>query len=202
MQTGVDASANCSSIAAKLKASGRTFVCRYYANSGKKRLTVSEARELSSAGLMIVVVWEDGFPTKASYFSRLKGIDDATSAYHDAVTLGQTRNSVIYFAVDYDASEIDLKGVVSDYFQGVAEGFKAIANGAPDYRVGVYGSGLTCNSILSSGLADYSWLAMSSGWRGHDFSQWNIKQGPGKTLGGIQLDYDRSGDDYGGFALS
>lgn len=202
MQNGVDASTNCASIAAKLKAAGKTFVCRYYANSGAKRISLNEAKGLSKAGLKIVTVWEDGAPTKAAYFSRVKGIDDATSAYHDAMTLGQPKNSAIYFAVDYDASETDLKGVILDYFRGIAEGFKAVGGAAPDYRVGIYGSGLACTSILAAGLAQYSWLAMSTGWHGHDFSRWNIKQTPGKPVGGIQLDYDESTQDYGGFVIN
>jgi len=201
LNSGVDASTNCASIAGQLQASGRKFICRYYANSGKKRLRADEAKILSAAGLTIVVVWEDGFPTSAGYFSHAKGVDDGTSAYHDALSLGQPKGSAIYFAVDFDAPATDITGVISDYFRGIADGFSTISQGNPNYLIGVYGSGSTCSSLLDQDLARYSWMAMSSGWQGHDFARWNIKQKPGKSLKSVSLDYDDAVDDYGGFVL-
>jgi len=201
LNSGVDASRNCASIAGQLQASGRKFICRYYANSGKKRLTADEAKILSAAGLTIVVVWEDGFPTKAAYFSRAKGVDDGTSAYHDALSLSQPKGSAIYFAVDFDAPSTDIAAVISEYFRGIADGFSTISQGNPNYRIGVYGSGSTCSSLLNQNLATYSWMAMSKGWQGHDCANWNIKQKPGKSLNGVSLDYDDAADDYGGFVL-
>src|SRR5215467_5092246 len=147
MILGIDASNNCTPIANALAKAGRAFVCRYYANFGKKRLTHSEAQALSQAGLQIVTVWEDGSPTKATYFSYAKGVDDGTSAYHDGVSLGQPSGSAIYFAVDFDPTPSDISGVIADYFRGVADGFKAIADGNPQYQIGVYGSGLTCSTL-------------------------------------------------------
>lgn len=201
LTSGVDASVSCAPIAGRLKSSGRSFVCRYYANSGKKRLTANEAKVLSSAGLRVVAVWEDGYPTKAAYFSYAKGVDDGSSAYHDAISLGQPSGSAIYFAVDFDASEAEVTGVISDYFRGIAAGFAAISQGAPVYLIGVYGSGLTCSSIRTQDLAKYSWLSLSTGWRGYSFRAWNITQKPGKPVMGIALDYDEATDDSGGFTI-
>ena len=201
MERGIDASANCMPIRKTLLKSGRTFVCRYYANSGTKRLTTKEARTLSKAGLRIVTVWEDGRPTKASYFSYAKGVDDGTSAYHDALSLNQTAGSVIYFAVDFDPSPADVSGVIADYFRGLADGFNAITQAQPQYIIGVYGSGATCSALREAGLAQYSWLAMATGWRGHNFGGWNIRQSVGKKIGKIPVDYDQATDDYGGFTI-
>jgi hypothetical protein len=201
-QLGIDASTNCAPIAGTLKSSGRSFVCRYYANSGGKRLTVKEARTLSQAGLKIVVVWEDKSPTKAAYFSRAKGVDDGTSAYHDAQLLGQPADSTIYFAVDFDASKAEVAGVISDYFRGIADGFNAISQNAPAYQVGVYGSGLTCSTILNQSLATHAWLALSTGWQGHNFAGWSIRQLPGKKIGGIPTDFDEAKEDFGGFTIT
>jgi hypothetical protein len=202
MITGIDASHDCSSIARTLARQGRRFVCRYYANSGKKRLNKNEAQTLSGAGLKIVVVWEDGFPTSSSYFSFTKGVDDGTSAYHDALQIGQPAGSPIYFAVDYDASNADLAGVINDYFNGITQGLKLASRNNMEHPVGVYGSGATCGFILKRGLATYSWLAMSSGWQGHEFSNWHIRQSAGITYSGIAVDFDESNNDgYGGFTL-
>jgi len=199
--SGVDASVSCTPIATRLQSTGRRFVCRYYANSGRKCLTAEEAKVLSKAGLRIVVVWEDGRPTKAAYFSYAKGVDDGTSAYHDAMSLGQPPGTAIYFAVDYDSSQDEIAGVISDYFRGIADGFSTISQGSPGYVIGVYGSGLTCSSVLGQNLARYSWLALSTGWRGSEFSRWNIRQKPGRALLGVDLDYDDATGDYGGFII-
>jgi len=202
MILGVDASQDCSTIAQLLSADGRSFVCRYYANSGKKRLTTAELQKLNQSGLKVVVVWEDGFPTKPGYFSFTKGVDDGTSAYQDALQVGQPINTPIYFAVDYDASDSELAGVLNDYFVGLSTGIQTASQGKNDHPIGVYGSGATCAFMLRRGLATYSWLAMSTGWNGSDFSDWNIRQSKGSTYAGIQVDYDEaSNDHFGGFSV-
>jgi len=71
--------------------------------------------------------------------------------------------SAIYFAVDNDASGSDIVGPINEYFRGIAAGFAAAGGDAPDYRVGVYGSGAVCQALMQAGLADYAWLAMSTG---------------------------------------
>lgn len=197
---GVDASRDCSSITDAIVASGRTFVCRYYANSGAKRLSATELQNLRGAGLKVVTIWEDGRPTSASYFSFAKGVDDGTSAYHDALQIGHPSSAPIYFAVDYDASDAHLAGGINDYFNGIAMGIKTAANGGPGNPIGIYGSGATCRYALSRGWARYTWLALSSGWRGHDFPDWNIRQSTGTTYGSIAVDFDESSsDDFGAF---
>jgi hypothetical protein len=197
---GIDASQDCTSIADAIVTDGRQFVCRYYANSGAKQLTSTELENLRGAGLKIVVVWEDGRPTSASYFSFTKGVDDGTSAYNDGLQIGQPAVAPIYFAVDYDASDIDLAGGITDYLNGVALGIRTAANGASENPIGVYGSGATCRFALSRGLATYTWLAMSSGWRGYDFQDWNIRQSAGKNYGNTDADFDESsGTDFGAF---
>ncbi len=186
MKNGVDAYADCSSIASDLSGNGRSFVCRYLANSGRKRITRREAEVLNREGLTIVTVWEDGFPTRGSYFSFAKGVDDATSAYHDASVLGQPPRTPIYFTVDFDAGPDEVAGSVSDYFRGVAQGFTAIGSGESKYEIGVYGSGATCSWLVGQGMVTYSWLALSEGWRGREFPQWNIRQSAGGTIGAIE----------------
>jgi hypothetical protein len=200
MPMGVDASTDCSPIADALVSDGVTFVGRYYANHGKKRLRATEYQALRDAGLKVVSVWEDGRPTSVSYFSFAKGVDDGSSAYHDALSIGQPVHTPIYFAIDYDTLDADLAGGINDYLKGVAVGLKTAANGNDDHPVGVYGSGATCRFAISRGLASYTWLAMSRGWRGFDFSGWNIKQSRGQSTGGVDTDSDESSAlGHGGF---
>jgi len=202
MPKGFDTIANCGPLAQQIKAAGYDFVARYYAHGGRKRLTAEEANELSAATLQIVVVWEDA-PTTADYFSRDRGVDDGTHAYESAVELGQPAGSGIYFAVDFDASLAEISGPIAEYFRGVQDGFAAQSgDGAPAYRIGVYGSGATCKWLRDQGLAELSWLAQSTGWAGHGtYADWNIKQEATTTALHIGIDPDTAQDDYGSFTL-
>src|SRR5206468_6109376 len=103
-----------------------------------------EARAVSANGMKLVTVWES-HSHKPEYFSYASGYSDALSAYRQAKNIGQPANSAIYFAVDYNAQEPDVRGPVDQYFRGVHNGFLAAAGGRqPEYRVGVYGPGAVC----------------------------------------------------------
>jgi hypothetical protein len=152
--------------------------------------------------MKIVAVWEAA-SNHASYFTHLSGVDDSTSAYHQAHTISQPAESAICFAVDYDASGTDIVGPINEYFRGIAAGFAAAGGEAPDYRIGVYGSGQVCQALIQAGLAEYAWLAMSTGWAGsRNFTAWHIKQG--KSLPSLTFDHDsnEAKDDYGGFQVT
>jgi hypothetical protein len=60
-----------------------------------------------------------------------------------------------------------------------------------------------CDAVKRSGLAQYAWLSNSTGWAGHSFAGWNIRQGrPFSQLGFINHDSNEARDDYGGFRLA
>lgn len=199
--SGIDCALDCQDKAVKIKKAGFTFVCRYYRNAASHYppLTAQEAAALSAAGLSVVSVWESA-SDKIGHFSFTSGVNEATSAYHQALLVGQPKSTPIYFAVDADFDEQEIAGPVRDYFRGIASGFDAISHHAPIYEIGVYGSGLTCGVLTDQGLAKYAWLAMSTGWRGSKtFSRWNIKQS-GKTVN-LDVDYDSdvAKPGFGGF---
>jgi Domain of unknown function (DUF1906) len=56
----------------------------------------------------------------------------------------------------------DMIPFVEHYFREVNRVMKADGR----YRIGAYGSGLVCKHLLSKGLVNFCWLAMSSGWPG------------------------------------
>jgi hypothetical protein len=56
----------------------------------------------------------------------------------------------------------DILPFVQTYFEKLNVVMKADGR----FKVGVYGSGAVCRHIMSRGLADYCWLAMSEGWPG------------------------------------
>jgi hypothetical protein len=168
----------------KAKAVGINFIGRYYSHSPSKNLSPSEAQLICSAGMWVVTVWE--VRNDSGYFSFKQGVDDATSASNQAQTIGQPIDSAIYFAVDYDASSDEITGGITDYFKGVRQGLTAAMPGKATYSAGVYGSGLTCDTLFKAGLVQHTWLAMSTGYRGSKtYSAWNMKQSIDEDLLGI-----------------
>jgi hypothetical protein len=158
----------------------------------------AEAAAIAAAGLALVLVYEDG-PTTADYFSYGRGQADGIRAAQQADLLGAQPGVAIYFAVDYDASSADISGVINQYFNGVADALKsrAAANNTA-YVAGVYGSGSTCSAITAVGLAQFSWLAQSRGWSGHDnYSGWSIRQNMPAVIAGLSVDPDDAIGSYG-----
>ena len=202
--SGIDCSDDCTTQAQAIAAAGKSFVIRYYraGNSSKyPTLTAKEAAALSAAGLRVAAIWESA-SDKVSHFSHTTGLAEATSAYKQAMLVGQPAGTPIYFAVDFDCSQDALAGPINDYFQAIATAFAAMGHGKSAYAVGVYGSGRACSWLTGHGLATYTWLAMSTGWSGYAaFASWNIKQGP--SDGQIQIDYDTdvANGDFGGFSV-
>jgi hypothetical protein len=200
---GVDCALDCTKIAAKVSAAGQQFVARYYRGRSQfPTLTAAEAAALCGANLKIVTVWEAA-SDHIGHFSHSSGVDEGTSAYRQALVVGQPPNTPIYFAVDNDFDSGDIAGPITDYFHGIAEGFATIGKQAPVYAIGVYGSGLVCSTLLAHGLARFSWLAMSTGWRGSKtFNDWNIKQSASTLNLGVDHDADVARPGYGGFRVS
>ena len=163
---GLDTTIELTRHAATLKAQGYDFALRYYSNNASKNLSLGEARALSAAGLRIGVVWETS-GTHAGFFSRAQGLADGAQAYRMAKeSIVQPFGSAIYFAVDYDPTQADLDGVISNYFTGVHAALYVANEGRPSYRVGVYGSGLCCGALVERGIASLSWLSQSTAFAG------------------------------------
>jgi hypothetical protein len=197
---GIDLADDTTNVVDQLRGSGIDFVARYYRDptSSLPALSPSEAQKLSSFGLNIVAVWEQNSPDPENVSYSI-GYDDATSAYRQASAIGQPAGSAIYFAVDFNAHDLE---PVREYFRGIAADLAAASDGPAKYKIGVYGSGAVCEAIKRAGLARYSWLAKAASWDGSiDYNDWNIKQG--ETLPNLTFDndLDEAKGDYGGFQL-
>jgi hypothetical protein len=198
---GLDANVDLTRHATCLKGEGFDYAIRYYnIHNLSKNLTLGEAQALVRAGLQLGAVWEDGSPIRASFFNRAKGVLHGTAAYHMAMEkIGQPEGTPIYFAVDFDAAASEITGVISDYFKGIRAGFEAIGGNQPRYQIGVYGSGLTCGKLLDSELVTFTWLAMSTGFRGSkDFAKkkrYNLIQFLPKDVCDVNVDPDETNQD-------
>jgi Domain of unknown function (DUF1906)/Putative peptidoglycan binding domain len=158
---GMDTNVNCSRFAQDISAAEMKFVARYYSDSSSKTLTAAEAQKLSDAGLNVVVVFENS-NNSVERFSAEIGQAQAAKALQLAAVVGQPAGSAIYFAVDFDPSTVDITGAIAHYFGAIKSIFDAAQ---VRYNVGVYGSGLTCRVIGDAGLAKFTWLCGSTGFR-------------------------------------
>ena len=77
-----------------------------------------------------------------------------------------------------DAGDIraaDMLPFVKRYFRALNAEMKGSG-----YKIGAYGSGLVCATLLEEKLADYCWLAQSKGWPGYDAfhatKKWTLAQ--------------------------
>jgi len=200
---GVDLPIDARDVSLELKGSRLDFVARYYRDPASRWPTLSpeEARTVSSAGMSLVAVWES-HSHRPDYFSYASGYYDAMAAYRQASAIGQPAGSAIYFAVDYNAQEPDVRGPVDRYFRGVANGLAAAAGHAPEYRVGVYGSGAVCDYLKRARLAQYAWLSNSTAWSGYDdFTDWNIRQSGRSPSLSFDQDENEARGEFGSFRV-
>jgi hypothetical protein len=204
----VDISSQSASRANALRAAGVATVIRYYSRDTirpTKRLSRNEALAFSTAGLRLGVVHEARRGDLAASFVHASGVADARYARsYGTSTIGQPPGSVIYFAVDFDASAGEIRDLISPYFRGVNDAL-AEATGEANYVVGVYGSGAVCSTLLDAGLVQKTWLAQSRGWRGFDAflssNRWDMQQAMPTTIAGLECDPNtaQAGRDIGDF---
>jgi peptidoglycan hydrolase-like protein with peptidoglycan-binding domain len=186
---GMDAAMDCSPFAASIADTGMKFVVRYYSKYAPKALNRREALALSQVGLQVATVYQD-IHNDIRYFSADLGHESATRALAQAAAVGQPAGSAIYFAADFDPTDAQLGGAVINHFWAIARAFLA----APThYTVGVYGSGLVCGAIRDAGLATYTWLSGSTGYRESETfrTQAHVVQvAPSRTICGGRLSID------------
>jgi len=201
---GIDLPIDARDVSNELKESRLDFVARYYRDPASRwpTLSAAEARMVSSAGMSLVAVWES-HSHKRDYFSYASGYYDALAAHRQAKAIGQPAGSGIYFAVDFNAQEPDVRGPVDQYFRGVHAGLAVAAGQAREYRVGVYGSGAVCDYLKRARLAEYAWLSNSTAWSGYDsFTDWNIKQSGRSPLLSFDQDSNEARGEYGSFQVT
>jgi hypothetical protein len=211
MPSAFDTTEDCSSAIQCLKQRGYDTVGRYYARPGNEWKTVKlpEAVALARAGMSIVAIYQDR-QNQAADFDLSKGRFAGTTAYNYAAgVIFQTAGSAIYFGVDYDASESEIRNNIIPFFQGVKESFDQAAGAhGPTFRIGVYGSGLVCRLLKDDGHVELTFLSQSTGHREHlaylNSMQWNLSQKAETSLCNMDGDPDDTNPtkpDTGSFLL-
>jgi len=179
-----DCAWTCQDDAAILKEHGVHAVFRYIAELPQpetgllsKQLTNAEVTALTNHGISIGTVYQyysnqkdyDAYHRKNSStksrdggrrFCRVNGERDARAAVKEAKELRQPQKSQIYFGVDGSFGSQQMSDVIG-YFEGI----NSIIGS--EFKVGVYGSGLTVSTLLQKkGLIHSNWVAKSPKWWG------------------------------------
>lgn len=180
---------------------GYRYIGRYLTGNSKK-ITRSEAQIIFDAGLSFFPIYQTS-ADENSYFTSAQGTKDANAAIAAAAELGIPKNTVIYFAVDYDCLDYQVTSNVIPYFKSVYE----VMNNSNTYRTGIYGTRNVCTRVSDNGYADCSFVGdMSTGFSGNlGFSMpanWAFDQfyttSIGSGSGHLEIDKDGfSGKDHG-----
>ncbi len=201
---------DCATILTSAKAqtlydNGYRYVGRYltgtYNGGISKALTKEEAEIIFQAGLRFFPIYQTS-ARSASYFTEEQGTADAKAAVAAASALGIPENTIIYFAVDFDAMDYEITSSVIPYFKKVNE-----AMSESIYKTGIYGTRNVCSRISKLGYSCSSFVGdMSTGFSGNlGYSipdDWAFDQFATVSLGSgdglIEIDKDGfSGRDQG-----
>jgi hypothetical protein len=172
-------------LASKFKSDGYEFVCRYLVPNGWKMLTRAEAEAVSAAGLQIISVFETTADRALGGYAA--GLSDGAQAIQSARVVGQPKGTRIYFAVDFDATALQMPTVI-DYIRGCS-------TATPEYSTGVYGSASVVQAVRAAGACSGYWqtYAWSRGVKNSGIHVYQYQNNI--TVNGIGIDLDES---YGG----
>ena len=156
-------------LAGHLKADGYKIVGRYLTEPGQegleeseyfKALRTGELERIVSHGLQYFPIFQE-YSTALRHFTAETGARHAAEAQAAAQRLGIPA-TVIYFAVDYDATDPEVTSNILPYFQAVKASLKG------GYRVGIYASRNICTRVASAGYSVASFVSdMSTGFSGN-----------------------------------
>jgi hypothetical protein len=175
-----------------MKAIGINTIIRYYDHEDEtlpgKTLRRGERDVIVMSGMKMGVVFQHR-NNKFASFSALRGRQDAERSLILAAENSQPRGSAIYFGVDGPWNTSYELANITAYFQEVNA--RLVGSG---YRIGVYGSGLVCNELVNSGLAELCWLAAPTTWpyfsAYYQTKRWKLVQLPTTQCGGRSVDFN------------
>lgn len=205
--------ADCATILNQAKAqtlydNGYRYIGRYLTGTAggiSKALTREEANIILNTGLRFFPIYQTS-ANNLNYFTPEKGSADAEAAIAAATALGIPKDTIIYFAVDFDALDGNITSHIIPYFEKIHEVMSQSI-----YRTGVYGTRNVCNRVSALGYACSSFVSdMSTGYSGNlgfrlpdnwafdQFANLEDENALGEGDGRIEIDKDAvSGRDQG-----
>ncbi|WP_238358486.1 MULTISPECIES: glycoside hydrolase domain-containing protein [Micromonospora] len=151
-----------------LYSNGYRFVGRYLDEKPwgtlNKRIQPGELDTIFANGLKVFPI-SQYYGEVVSYFTYSQGFQDAVDAHIAATGYGFNTGTVIYFSVDYDATQDEIESHILPYFRGVVAG---LADRGKKYIHGVYGSRNVSAQVTAHTYARWSFVSgMSTGFSGN-----------------------------------
>ncbi|MEV0004578.1 glycoside hydrolase domain-containing protein [Micromonospora sp. NPDC050980] len=151
-----------------LYGNGYRFVGRYLDEKSwgtlNKEIQPGELDTIFANGLKVFPI-SQYYGEEVAYFTYSQGFLDAADAHAAAVRYGFNTGTVIYFAVDYDATQDEIDSNILPYFRGVVAG---LADRGKKYVHGVYASRNVCAQVTTHTYARWSFVSgMSAGFSGN-----------------------------------
>lgn len=149
-----------------IRNAGYEIVGRYLTNvSGgtlDKCLTTDEINRIFAAGLKLFPIFQES-GRSINNFNLAKGAENARKAFEAAERFGLPHGSVIYFAVDYDATDAEITSGIIPYFTAIL-----LSPIGRKYRVGAYGTRNVCRRLNNEiGIDKFFVLDASYGFSGN-----------------------------------
>lgn len=130
-----------------------------------KALSTDELQILFSNNIRLFPIHQRS-ANSASYFTVANATIDAQSAAQYADELKLQHGAIIYFAIDYDATDDEITSLIIPYFNTLYSTF--MTEGKGKYRVGVYGTRNLCTRVCEAGYACSSFVSdISTGYSGN-----------------------------------
>lgn len=172
-----------------LKTAGYNIIGRYIVGTGNcaddnsKELRIyvtnklgffDEAQEIINKGMKIVPLFQREGKPNISYYTSEQAKADAEYAFNRARMYRIPKESIIYFSVDLDVTDNEIKNIILPYFKILKENLK-------DYKVGIYGTRNLCTQAIEKKYVETCYVSdMSTGYSGNlGFKmpkKWNLDQ--------------------------
>lgn len=156
-------------VANGLYSKGFRYIGRYLTNvpgGYDKALTREEVNILLAAGLKIFPIFQESpnLTVLPSDFNKKVGKENAMKAISAAMALGLKKGTVLYFALDCDMNEDQIRLYGIPYFNGIYE----VMDHSGYYNIGVYGARNTCKKVRDAHPDTKCFVSdMSTGYSGN-----------------------------------
>lgn len=184
---------------------GVRYIGRYLTkvqNGLDKNMTDDEIVRIHNSGCNIIPIFQES-NSSANDFNYSSGYESWNKAIKAATKL-RIPQCTIYFAVDFDVTDYQVKTIIKEYFQGIND---AKSVNPSIYDIGIYSTRNACQKINEYGLAIGCYISdMSSAYSGNLGytmpDNWNFDQfyEGNIAIGSDTLHFDKviaSGDDEG-----
>lgn len=140
------------------------YLTGYVGNGISKALSDEEITTILNSGLYFFPIYQTSGRTD-TYFTAAQGEIDAKAATEAADSFRIPYQTIIYFAVDFDAMDYQVTNYVLPYFESISNYFKTVSH---KYQVGIYGARNICSRVSNAGYAVSSFVGdMSTGFSGN-----------------------------------